>query len=141
MRLMTGGASLKQFCKDFKLEDKYHKLDFDINKLKTLSEALKNKDEIMKYVLNDSLAIYKIHKLFRQQLAQIITDFITSTTKKDELIIVDGKFEGNKKYEYPQLLKKCIQIKYNQWNTISQLSLRIFKDNFVSKCIQATQDE
>lgn len=62
---MTGGASLKQFCKDFKLEDKFHKIDFDINKLKTLSEAIKNKDEIMKYVLNDSLAIYRIYKLFR----------------------------------------------------------------------------
>lgn len=36
-----------------------------MSKLKTLTIATQNKDEIMLYVLNDSLAIYKIHKLFR----------------------------------------------------------------------------
>lgn len=38
------------------------KIDIDMNKMKTFSIAKTNQDEILKYVMNDSLAIYEIHK-------------------------------------------------------------------------------
>lgn len=38
------------------------KIDIDMNKMKTFSIAQTNKDEILKYVMNDSFAIYEIHK-------------------------------------------------------------------------------
>lgn len=45
-----------------KLDDGDAKKDIDITKMYNMTLCMQNKDEIMKYVLNDSISIYKIHK-------------------------------------------------------------------------------
>lgn len=74
LKLMTAGTSLKQFCADMKLDVQDSKIDIDIAKMKTYSVALKNRDEIMKYVLQDSLALKKIHRKFEKSVRCIIQD-------------------------------------------------------------------
>ena len=40
------------------------KLDIDISKMYNMTACNSNKEEIMKYVLHDSIAIMRIHKKF-----------------------------------------------------------------------------
>ena len=70
IKLMTGGGSLKQFCEDLKLED--GKKDISMDKMKTIAIATMNKEEILEYVLYDSIAISKIHKIFMKAVLNIL---------------------------------------------------------------------
>lgn len=42
-----------------------------------MTACLANKDEIMKYVLQDSVAIYQIHKTFKRDVRRLISNFLT----------------------------------------------------------------
>ena len=52
------------------------KIDIDIQKMKTYSLAKQHKEEIMKYVMNDSLALYEIHRCFEKSIRNIIIDYL-----------------------------------------------------------------
>lgn len=52
------------------------KKDIDMNKMITLTACEQNKEEIMQYVTNDSIAIAKIHKKFMKSVRQIIANYV-----------------------------------------------------------------
>lgn len=45
-----------------------------MNKMRLYSVALQHKQEIMKYVMNDSVAIHKIHRKFERAVRDIVQD-------------------------------------------------------------------
>lgn len=46
-----------------------------MSKMRTLSEAKNNKDEILEYVLYDSISLQKIHKIFMKAVLNIIVHY------------------------------------------------------------------
>lgn len=75
LMLMTSGGSLKQFCKDLKIDMSCGKKDIDMNKMKTFESAVLNRDEIMEYVMYDSKAIHAIHKIFERSIRMVVQDY------------------------------------------------------------------
>lgn len=133
--LMTGGQSLKQFCKDMKIDDESSKKDIDMNKMKTYSRALENKDEIMLYVMNDSVAIHKIHKKFEKAIRMIIQD-VSDQPGNDNgpngyMFDVMTDYGTKMSANIDKHVYKCLRGYFAKWYTISSLSMKIFKEFFM----------
>lgn len=89
----------------------------------------------MKYVLNDSVSIHKIHKLFEKSVRLIISDIhksrnINSNMCKHVYSNYESdfikKYTESKESEIASLLKGYLA----RWFTISSLSMMIYKDFF-----------
>lgn len=95
--------------------------------------------------MNDSISIYKIHKLFEKSVRDIISDVHKSRGAPNNCKHIYSNYDSDFMKRYTEseesniahMLKGYLQ----RWFTISSLSMMIYKDFFQRSLLKSVSDE
>jgi hypothetical protein len=118
-----------------------------MSKMRTLSLCEENREEIMSYVMNDSLAIAQIHKKFKKSIREIIAQYVDAYISKHsvkcENLIIPQRLENNLSNDHTTMhraIYKALKGQFAMWTTISSVSRTIFSRFFCNHTLQSPRD-